>query len=745
MNKNKEKLLLGGLVVSLGLLSNSPQIVKADHLAVSHLVSGNDTKSNIDSQNPIATNEGNDQTNTAADSNSKDQTTSLISVPVISTKNNENSDADAKAANQKDVPPAVTHGENEQQKIATKANLISSDSNGAHLTYDPDQEVATISGNITADSNDVPRTISQFFLTNKPKKIVIDGPLAIKGSAAGLFSDLNDLEEFEGLSNFDTSQVTNMASMFSNDKNLKSLDLSGFNTSNVTDMNKLFKSCSALTNLDVSSFNTAKVKDMSTMFNLCTSLTNLNLNNFDTKNVENMNSMFYACRNLTALNISSFNTAKVTDMSAMFGMCLKLSNLNVASFDTSSAEQTVGMFLYCMSLNQLDVSHFNTSNVTSTNGMFAFCTNLTKIDVSHFNTDKVTDMMEMFSGDSSLTSLDISNFNMDSVTSSDNMLNGLASLNYLKLGAKNSLSNTGLDTSGIWVNVGNGTAEHPQALKDKRWTSPQLLTNYNPAKDADAYVRYNAAVITHHQDQEGNQLAPNDVQTGGLNTPYTTKPKDITGYALAETPANASGSFADNTITDVVYLYKKAPTKLPVNPNVPSKAADVIVHYQDENGNKLTSEIVLSGNVGDGYTTGAKDLAGYTLKSRPTNATGFFSTQTQDVTYIYTKKNNNPSVNNPTNSSTKPEKPNKQKKPTRPKPQKAVSKQHHVKKTGRRSQIIQHSTIKSHNLSSTSKRTNVLAKTGESKESNFMIMFTGIIVTGTVAVIGWFTRKRKEK
>ena len=727
MNKNKEKLLLGGVLTTIGLLGASPQIAKADQLAASHLAASNVTKSPKAAE-PAA----NRQPSTSDDSSS-----SMPSVPPASNSSTTDNNEPASNANQSDMPPAITHGENEQQKIATKANLISSDINGAHLTYDPDQGVATISGNVTAASNDVPRSISQFFLTNKPKKIVIDGPLTIKGSAAGLFSDLNDLEEFEGLSNFDTSQVTNMASMFANDKNLRSLDLSSFNTSNVTDMSKLFKSCSALTNLDVSSFNTAKVKDMSTMFNLCTSLTNLNLNNFDTKNVENMNSMFYACRNLSSLNISNFNTAKVTDMSAMFGMCLKLSNLNVASFDTSNVKQTVGMFLYCVSLNQLDVSHFNTSNNTSMNGMFAECTNLTKIDVSHFNTDKVTDMMEMFLGDSSLTSLDISNFNMDSVTSSDNMLNGLASLNYLKLGAKNSLSNTGLDTPGIWVNVGNGTAEHPQALKDKRWTSPQLLTNYNPAKDADAYVRYNAAVITHYQDQEGNQLAPNDVQTGGLNTPYTTKPKDITGYTLAETPANASGSFADNTITDVVYLYKKAPTptKPPVNPVVPSKAANVIVHYQDESGNSLTSDIVLSGNVGDGYTTDTKEFNGYHLKSRPTNATGFFSTQAQDVTYIYAKDSNSPTENVPVNDNhhgknpTKPQTTNH----LRPQAHQSPSKQH-----------LTNNHVAIPKSPTDNQASNKLPQTGKNQTQSLLTVLAGLLSATVAAVSGWFIHKHKE-
>ena len=727
MNKNKEKLLLGGVLTTIGLLSASPQIAKADQLAASHLAASNVTKSP-----KAAESAANQQPSTSDDSSS-----SMPSVPPASNSSTTDNNEPASNANQSDMPPAITHGENEQQKIATKANLISSDINGAHLTYDPDQGVATISGNVTAASNDVPRSISQFFLTNKPKKIVIDGPLTIKGSAAGLFSDLNDLEEFEGLSNFDTSQVTSMLSMFANDKNLKSLDLSGFNTSNVTDMSKLFKSCSALTNLDVSSFNTAKVKDMSTMFNLCTSLTNLNLNNFDTKNVENMNSMFYACRNLSSLNVGSFNTSKVIDFTVMFGDCRNLSNLNVTNFDTSNANITLGMFFNCKNLNRLDVSHFNTSNNTSMNGMFAECTNLTKIDVSHFNTDKVTDMMEMFLGDSSLTSLDISNFNMNSVTSSDNMLNGLASLNYLKLGAKNSLPNTGLDTPGIWVNVGDGTAEHPQALKDKRWTSPQLLTNYNPAKDADAYVRYNAAVITHYQDQDGNQLAPNDVQTGGLNTPYTTKPKDITGYTLAETPANASGSFADNTITDVVYLYKKAPTptKPPVNPVVPSKAANVIVHYQDESGNPLTSDIVLSGNVGDGYTTDTKEFNGYHLKSRPTNATGFFSTQAQDVTYIYAKDSNTPAENVPVNDNhhgknpTKPQTTNH----LRPQAPQSPSKQHltnnHV--------AIPRTTAD--NIASSK-----LPQTGKNQTENLLIVLAGLLSATFAAVSGWFIHKHKE-
>ena len=704
MNKNKEKLLLGGVLATIGLLGANPQIAKADQLAASHLAASNVTESNKISPKPSEP-AANQQSSTPADTSSSVPAASPVSNS-STTDNNET----ASNANQPDVPSATTHDENEQQKIATKDNLISSDINDAHLTYDPDQEVVTISGSLTTN-DDVLIALSRFLRNNNPKKIVIAGPLAIKGSAAGLFNDISNLEEFEGLSNLDTSQVTSMNSMFANEPKLKSLDLSNFNTSNVTDMRYLFESCYSLKNLDLSSFDTANVKDMNTMFYLCSSLTNLNLNNFDTKNVENMSNMFFSCFNLTSLNINSFNTSKVTDFS--------------------------GMFSGCESLTQLDVSHFNTSNVTNMNGMFSSCSNLTKIDVSHFNTDKVTNMFQMFFGDNSLTSLDISNFNMDSVTNSAVMLIGLNSLNYLKLGAKNSLANTSLNTPGIWVNVGNGTAEHPQALKDKRWTSRQLLTNYNPAKDADAYVRYNAAVITHYQDQDGNQLAPTDVQTGGLNTKYTTTPKDITGYTLAETPANASGSFVNKTITDVIYLYKKSPiaTKPPVNPIIPSKAANIVVHYQDESGNPLTSDIVLSGNLSDGYTTDTKEFNGYHLKSRPTNATGFFSTQAQDVTYIYAKDSNSPSENVPINNNHQDKNLTKPQTTTHLRPQAPQS----LSKRYLTNNHIARPKITAGNLAS-----NKLPQTGKNQTQSLLTVLAGLLSATFAAISGWFIHKHRE-
>ena len=79
-------------------------------------------------------------------------------------------------------------------------------------------------------------------------------------------------------------------------------------TSNVTDMNSMFIFCSALTSLDLSSFNTSNVTDMNYMFNRCSALTSLDVSSFDTSNVTNMSRMFSYCTALTSLDVSSFNT-----------------------------------------------------------------------------------------------------------------------------------------------------------------------------------------------------------------------------------------------------------------------------------------------------------------------------------------------------------------------------------------------------------------------------------------------------
>ncbi len=99
-------------------------------------------------------------------------------------------------------------------------------------------------------------------------------------------------------------------------------DLSNFNTSNVTNMGSMFSGCSSLTSLDLSSFDTSNVTIMWGMFSSCSSLTSLDLSSFDTSNVTNMDYMFQNCSNLQTIRVGSlWTTANAYTTAYMFDGC----------------------------------------------------------------------------------------------------------------------------------------------------------------------------------------------------------------------------------------------------------------------------------------------------------------------------------------------------------------------------------------------------------------------------------------
>ena len=242
-----------------------------------------------------------------------------------------------------------------------------------------------------------------------------------------MFEDCSSLMNLD-LSRFDTHQVTDMRYMFYECSSLASLDVGTFDTSQVTNMCYMFCGCSSLSSLDVSHFNTSQVTDMSWMFSIL-GLDSLNLSNLDTSKVTNMDAMFYESYGLTSLDLSSFDTSQVTSMALMFEGCTSLISLNVNNFNTSKVTDMDSLFNSCSSLSSLDLSSFDTSKVTNMEVMFVDCSNLTSLNLSNFDTSQVTRMYAMFSGCSSLTNLDMRNaiFNATSYSSMfSSVPNGIA-------------------------------------------------------------------------------------------------------------------------------------------------------------------------------------------------------------------------------------------------------------------------------------------------------------------------------
>ena len=125
------------------------------------------------------------------------------------------------------------------------------------------------------------------------------------------------------ISDWDTSSVTNMLSMFYKCNELKSVgDISYWDVSNVTNMAYMFTGCSNL-NQDISRWSVSLVTDMKSMFCGCKSF-NQYLSSWDVSNVTDMSHMFQDCKSFNK-DIHDWDVSNVKHFkhrSFMFDNCL---------------------------------------------------------------------------------------------------------------------------------------------------------------------------------------------------------------------------------------------------------------------------------------------------------------------------------------------------------------------------------------------------------------------------------------
>ena len=131
-------------------------------------------------------------------------------------------------------------------------------------------------------------------------------------------------------------------------------------TSNVTNMSSMFYGCSSLTTIPL--LDTSNVTNMAYMFYGCSNLTSIPL--LDTKKVNTMNNMFYNCESLTTIPL--LDASNVTDIGRMFSGCSNLTSIPLLA--TSNVTNMGSMFAYCESLNN-----------ESLNNILAMCANAVKI------------------------------------------------------------------------------------------------------------------------------------------------------------------------------------------------------------------------------------------------------------------------------------------------------------------------------------------------------------------------------
>lgn len=204
------------------------------------------------------------------------------------------------------------------------------------------------------------------------------------------------------------TDVSQSLKVISKNKNIKSmaylfysyrgneLDLSEFDTSEVTNMSCMFLYANNLTEVDMSNFDTSKVETMRGMFSEC----NIEKIDFDldTSNVKNMGFMFNGCSNLKELNLNKMDTSNVRNMSYMFCMCKRLEKIDVRGFDTSRVNTMQNMFMCCTHLKKLDISNFDMRNVESVNQFVESCVAVSELNLGKFELGETIGFKDMFMG-----------------------------------------------------------------------------------------------------------------------------------------------------------------------------------------------------------------------------------------------------------------------------------------------------------------------------------------------------------
>ena len=298
-------------------------------------------------------------------------------------------------------------------------------------------------------------------------------------TTAGWFYKLYSLERIEGLEHLNTSQVTDMWSMFYGCRSLTSLDLTGFDTSLVTDMRRMFCDCASLTTIYCNSSWSARHSD--DMFSGCNSLRAVAPNvgkgydasmanpetGYFTKNVlpqedgayvqvsaDKKTLTFYFDRERNVQGCCECLPSEVASKEEITQIVIDESYRNVVpkttatwfegfsavteirgleNLNTSEVTDMSRMFAGCSALRSLDLSSFDTSKVTRMSEMFEYCGSLISLDLSSFDTSQVTSMKSMFSGCASLTSLDLTSFDTSQVRNMEEMFEYCESLTSLDL------------------------------------------------------------------------------------------------------------------------------------------------------------------------------------------------------------------------------------------------------------------------------------------------------------------------
>ena len=211
------------------------------------------------------------------------------------------------------------------------------------------------------------------------------------------------------------NKITNISKMFSGCTELDSFQgLSELNTENITDISDIFANTTIKILPNISKWNTSNIINMSGIFKGCKFLFSIpDISKWDTSKVTNFSSMFWGCSNLEELpDLSKWNTSKVKTMKEMFSGCSSLKKLpDISNWDTTQVSNMKMMFYGCIGLNSLpDLNKWNIKNLKSYFFMFQCCK--TTLNFPAFYKKQEDNKSKIYPRSETLNNIDINKINI---------------------------------------------------------------------------------------------------------------------------------------------------------------------------------------------------------------------------------------------------------------------------------------------------------------------------------------------
>lgn len=534
---------------------------------------------------------------------------------------------------------------------------------------------------------------------------------------------------------FDTRKVTSMQGMFQHDKSLNYIGVPNDNLTNpadysieinfasdsMQDVSYMFQDCDSLVTVN---------------FNIHPQDYTLKVSPYT------LSHLFADCANLKQFEMTGSNSYQINDLSYALANDPKLERADLAGIyeiqEDGNMINASHMFYNDPLLSEClfgpmqyltDTSYMFAGDKLLDYSLLSIMSNFS----SEFNPNNddsgqiafTTNMSHMLDGCSGVTELDLSRFSTNDNLQADktDMFKGLTSLKKVTLGKDVNLNGTGFMPPFEYTAVGTGSEDKPNG---KTYTATGLRKFWNKQTGTETFIGTPATyyqVTINYLDAKTKKVLKSTTKEGNSKDPiefaqeYQDTLNELTkdgNYTYDSKNSNVpldknnDIQLPDTVNSDVTYnvmlVPKETPTipaKPPVVPDNPSDNHDqdtdhqqvpgksenapgstiitnVIVHYQDEFGNKLQADKTITGKLGGSWNAVPAKIKGYHFVNTKGMATGTISDVRQEVTFVYAKD--------------QAAKPNKPAKPSRP-DEKPSQKPHKKQNIHKKQHVIDHGAV----------------------------------------------------